>query len=132
MAITFFETRPKPRRFKTHLSKLHRRIKKELGLKKLGFKSERQVGKYRVDEINTEKRIIVEINGDAVHGNPRQYGPRDLLPYGLTADEKWTSDCRRQSYLERKGYRVIVVWESDDIQKKLDVLMMALGCYNWQ
>ena len=87
----FFESRPK-RRQRTRLTKLHRATRKKLDLGKLGFKSEKQVGRYRVDELHSEKKVIVEINGDAVHGNPRTFQPGDTLPYGLTAYEKWTRD----------------------------------------
>lgn len=107
-------------------SKLHRMLKKRLGLSKLGFKSERWLGRYRVDEINYELKTIVEINGDAVHGNPRVYAAHDLLPYGITANEKWTEDAERLTYLESLGYSVVVVWESDDHKLKKKLIEMVL------
>lgn len=111
---------------RTPRSKLHKSIKKKLGLSRLGFKSERWVGRYRVDEINYDSRIIVEINGDAVHGNPRVYGCDDELPYDMTASQKWDQDGERLDFLESHGWVVITVWESDDLKLKKNLIEMAL------
>ena len=46
------------------LSKLHRYIKKTLSLDNLGFVSEQVIDKFFVDELNLDKKIIIEINGD--------------------------------------------------------------------
>lgn len=110
-------------------SKLHRRLKKTLGLSKLGFKSEKWIGPYRADEISYEKRVIIEINGDAVHGNPRIFGPSDILPYGITADEKWDQDAKKLTFFEEHGWHVIVVWESDDMKVKKKLIETVMG---WQ
>lgn len=88
------------------------------------------MGRYRVDELNHKRKLIVEINGDAVHGNPRKFSAHDKLLYGKTADWKWTRDCKRQTYLERKGYRVIVIWESDNPWEKARLIRTVLRLYH--
>lgn len=111
----------KPFRARTRLSKLHRRIRKELKLSKLGFRSERRIGRYRVDELNEKKKLIVEINGDHVHANPKQFKPRQRVKgMGYTADQKWKRDARRKKMLESQGYKVIVIWESDSLRRRLN------------
>lgn len=106
----------------TRRSKLHRTMRTKLKLSKLGFKSEKWIGHYRVDEVNYDYRIIIEINGDAVHGNPSVYNSTDVLPYGITASEKWEQDAKRKKFLEEHNWFVIVIWESDDLKIKRKLL----------
>lgn len=101
-------------------SKLHQKIKNQLQLDKIGFASEQRVGRYLVDELNEQKKIAIEINGDYVHANPKIYRPTDIiyLPGNYyTAQEKWDSDKIKKENLEKAGYKVIVVWESDDLSE---------------
>lgn len=103
---------------KTRLSKLHVSIRSKLKLKDFGFKSEQKIGYYRADELHPKKKIIIEINGDYVHANPKIYKSADrILLRGntYTAQEKWLKDEKKISDLKDMGYRVIVVWESDDL-----------------
>lgn len=110
--------------FKNHknrLSKLHQQIREKLDLGNLGFVSEQRVLKYFVDELNEDKKIIVEIYGDYPHANPKKYSQDFVVRlYGqsFTAAEKREQDLLRKSKLEEAGYTVIVVWESDDVEDK--------------
>jgi len=110
--------------FKNHknrLSKLHQQIREKLDLGNLGFVSEQRVLKYFVDELNEDKKIIVEIYGDYPHANPKKYSQDFVVRlYGqsFTAAEKREQDLLRKSKLEEVGYTVIVVWESDDVEDK--------------
>jgi very-short-patch-repair endonuclease len=102
------------------ITKIHKKIREVLNLKKLGFLSEQSVGKYFADELNEIKKIIIEINGDYVHANPKIYKPEDVikLPNSkYTAAEKWESDKLKTDSLTAMGYRVITIWESDDLEK---------------
>jgi very-short-patch-repair endonuclease/ribosomal protein L37AE/L43A len=115
---------------KNRLTKLHKRIKEKLELEKLGFISEQQISKYFVDELNEERKTIIEINGDYCHANPLLHRENDIIRlYGqtYTAHEKWESDSLRKKKLEELGYCVIVVWESDDLEKKKIEIMKALN-----
>lgn len=101
------------------LSKLHQRIRTELDLDELGFVSERCVHHYWADELNEQKKFIIEINGDYVHANPLKFKADDVIRlYGqsYTALEKWSADALRKKKLENAGYVVFVIWESDDLE----------------
>lgn len=101
------------------LSKLHQRLKAQLGLELLGFASEQRIGKFIADELNKEKNIVIEINGDYIHANPKKYKATDVIRIpgeSYTAQEKWNRDKRKIDYLQEKGYQIHVIWESDDME----------------
>jgi very-short-patch-repair endonuclease len=111
------------------LTKVHRNIRERLNLKDLGFESERLVSKYFADELHESKKIILDINGDYVHANPKYYLEEDviLLPNSkYTAKEKWESDRLRKEKLELLGYKVVVIWESDNMEEKRKEIMELL------
>ncbi len=100
------------------LSKLHRKIASELKLKDMGFISEQRVGRYLVDEINSQLNIIIEINGDYIHANPKIYQSTDIIKLpgnSYTAGEKWESDKIKINNLKNMGFKVFVIWESDNL-----------------
>lgn len=102
------------------LTKVHKKIRDYLNLEELGFISEQSVGKYFADELNEHKKIIIEINGDYVHANPKKFKPDDIikLPNSkYTAAEKWESDNQKINALTSMGYKVITIWESDDLEE---------------
>jgi len=101
-----------------HLSKLHRRLRETLQLDKFGFVSEQPILPYIVDELCASKKIVIEINGDYIHANPKKYSADDIIRIpgdSYTAAEKWERDAKKKAYLESKGYCVFVIWESDDM-----------------
>src|SRR3990167_6914672 len=102
-------------------SGLHRKIRSRLNLETLGFVSEQKVGRYLVDELHEGKKVVVEVNGDYVHANPRFYEANQVIVMpgnSYTAAKKWESDARRKQKLESLGYKVLVVWGSDDLAAK--------------
>lgn len=107
--------------FGTHwgrFSKLHQRLRSELKLESYGFQSEQIIGKRLVDELCASKKIVIEINGDYIHANPKKYSADDIIRIpgdSYTAAEKWERDAKKKAYLESKGYCVFVIWESDDM-----------------
>lgn len=112
------------------LSALHKKIRDSLALGALGFLSEQAVGIYRCDEVHREKKLIVEINGDYVHANPRKYKHSDwvVLEWDkYRARHKWKLDADRIRYLEARGYKVLVVWESDPLPEVREALAALLG-----
>lgn len=104
---------------RNRLSKLHRRIKKALNLEMFGFVSEQPILRYFVDELLEEKKLIIEINGDYIHANPKKFTADytiRLRGQSYTAKEKWASDKIRKEKLQAMGYKVFVIWESDNIE----------------
>lgn len=104
---------------KNRFSKLHLKIRKELELEQLGFSGEQKINRFLVDELNENKKIIIEINGDYIHANPKIYSANDIIRLpgnSYTAEEKWFSDQIKLDSLKELGYNVLVIWESDDLQ----------------
>lgn len=114
---------------KNRLSKLHVRIQNHFDLTNLGFQSEQYVEGYFADELHRDKKVIVEINGDYLHANPKKFSAEFLVKIrgqSYTAQEKWNADARRTAKLENVGYKVFVIWESDDWEKKKNELERLL------
>lgn len=58
--------------------------------------------------------FIVEFYGDHWHANPIKYQADDIInPTNKTAKEIWQKDKERIELLEKHGYKVYIVWESD-------------------
>lgn len=57
---------------------------------------------------------IIEFNGDYWHANPKIY-KKDYInkTLNLTAYEIWKKDEKRKKYIQKQGYQLYVVWESD-------------------
>jgi len=83
-------------------------------IKDFGYLNSIRVGRYVVDFINNDNKIIIECYGDYWHCNPKIYTP-DYFCKGkkLTAKEIWKSDSKRKLHLENLGYVVIEIWESE-------------------
>ena len=80
---------------------------------------------YFYDFVIPDLKLCVEYHGDYWHCNPKKYEPFYFhKQYGLTAEQIWNKDKNKQQQL--KNYRdieTIVVWESDDVNEKLDLIM---------
>jgi very-short-patch-repair endonuclease len=114
---------------KNRLSKLHQKIRIELNLSELGFVSEQKVSKYFVDELNEEKKIIVEVHGDYPHANPKKYADDFVIRLhgqSYLAIEKREHDSLRKEKLEELGYHVFVIWESDNLEEKRKEIIARL------
>lgn len=111
------------------LSKLHQKIKTILKLDELGFKSEQKIGRYLIDEFNADKQIVIEINGNYPHANPKFFEANDIVVMPgnkFLACKKWASDKRKIDYLKSQGYKVLIIWESDDLEEKRKELMIIM------
>lgn len=78
------------------------------------FGIEKSKTKYKVDFLIKELNLVIEFNGTYWHCDPRFY---EKTYYNqkkrLKAEEIWSYDNKRKSFLEGLGYKVIVVWEHD-------------------
>lgn len=114
---------------KNRFSKLHLKIRKQLNLDELGFVGEQKIDRFLVDELNKDKKIIIEINGDYIHANPNIYSANDIIRLpgnDYTAEKKWFADKAKLDRLKELGYKVFVIWESDDLDEiKQDLLQMS-------
>jgi G:T-mismatch repair DNA endonuclease (very short patch repair protein) len=56
----------------------------------------------------------IEFYGDFWHGNPKVYNRNDVNRVnGLTFGELYNRTITRQMEIEKIGYKVISIWESD-------------------
>jgi G:T-mismatch repair DNA endonuclease (very short patch repair protein) len=58
-------------------------------------------------------KIIIEVQGDFWHANPKFYLGSDVLLGGLLAKDVWKKDERKRKLVESKGYKVHYLWETD-------------------
>lgn len=109
----------------TH-SKLHDVIKKWIELNGFeDFESEQTIPSTKLiaDELDVNRKIIIEINGDYWHANPKIYNKNDKIQYpGKTIEARfvWSRDIKRRKILESMGYCVIDIWEKDFVENKMN------------
>jgi len=60
-----------------------------------------------------KNKIIIEVQGDFWHANPKYYKGSDVLLRGLLAKDVWKKDARKKKLVESKGYSVFYLWEND-------------------
>lgn len=87
------------------------------------FKNSIVIGRYLVDLLNENSKIIVEVNGDLWHCNPKFWKANDIHPNKKkTAKDIWEKDFNRKSFLESLGYKAYVLWEDDILKGKDDFI----------
>jgi G:T-mismatch repair DNA endonuclease (very short patch repair protein) len=84
---------------------------------KIEKKIPKKNGYFYSFDIVIHPKILIEINGDYWHGNPRIYKPTDIILKGSSKEvlvsDKWASDKKKIAVARRRGYSVLVIWESD-------------------
>lgn len=59
-------------------------------------------------------KTVIEVNGDYWHMNPNKYKATDYNKNThLTAKQMWEKDTKKVKYLQKNGYKVITIWETD-------------------
>jgi hypothetical protein len=59
---------------------------------------------------------VIEFQGDNIHGNPKIFKSTDLITYAninIPALGKWFMDYVRNDIMYNRGFKVLVIWESD-------------------
>lgn len=85
----------------------------------------------RPDFLFPRIRLIVEVEGDEIHGNPRLYGPHDLIGFkrNIPAAKKWESDKKRNLTYTDNKYVVLTIWEYDvknDLEKIKEKMLSTI------
>lgn len=75
--------------------------------------------RYVCDYVDVDRKIVYSINGDFWHGNPLLYEEENL-----TKIQKFniSRDINRCVFLEKNGYKVCIIWESE-IEWNKDLVM---------
>jgi len=101
-------------------SKLETRIEEILKENNITYTSQFIIKKNKkrrfYDFYLNEYKIIIEVNGDYWHANPKIYKPNDIIHYcfGMKkAKEIWKRDEEKRLIAENKGYKVIYIWEKE-------------------
>ncbi|MCM8805834.1 MAG: endonuclease domain-containing protein [Candidatus Omnitrophica bacterium] len=104
----------KARRLRKELTETEKYLWKYLRDKQIGgfkFRRQQPVGRYIVDFINFEKKLVIEVDG----GQHSIYKKRDII---------------RDKYLKKEGYRVLRFWDNEvlnNIEGVLEVIMQNLS-----
>lgn len=80
----------------------------------LPFIQQKVVKKYRCDFYIPRYNVIVEIDGDYWHANPKKYNPKDLIGgKKLLAEEVWEKDRIKSRCIIDEGYILRRYWASE-------------------
>jgi very-short-patch-repair endonuclease len=102
------------RRMRKNLTDAEKKLWRYLRLRNIGgnkFRRQQSIGKYIVDFVCLEKKLIVEVDGGQ-HSENVAY------------------DSERTAWLESEGYRVLRFWNNEvleDVEAVLEVIVMALN-----
>ena len=73
-----------------------------------------RVGRYKVDGLSDDEKVVYEFLGDFWHGNPAVYKSEELNSVvKKTFKELHDKTLHKVSYLKSLGYEVVTKWESD-------------------
>jgi len=82
----------------------------------------------QVDILLNDYNIVIEINGDLWHANPKKYKATDLIPLRIGQTEAqiiWARDAARTEQIKSFGFEVIELWEHD-IKTNLSIIKEQL------
>lgn len=78
---------------------------------------------YELDMVNHFTQKAIEFNGDYWHCNPNKYSEDfEIKQLGMKAKDIWAHDRMKISFAARKGYDVLIIWESDYLKDKLSII----------
>ena len=79
-----------------------------------------RIGRYKVDGFDPETNTVYEFLGDFWHGNPDKFSPEEVNPVTKKKYGKLYTEWQlRKKSLQKQGYTVVEMWESDFDKKKI-------------
>lgn len=125
------------------VSQIHKDVSNFLKLNKIKHINEETFSKFseiknkiygpRADIKLTNKKIVIEVNGDMWHANPQKYKPRDIINTWAgpqTAKQIWEKDKIKKEHIESFGYKVLYIWEYDILLNKQEAYQRLLDEIN--
>ncbi len=92
----------------------------------LGISFEKHFHKWHYNyDLVVFNNVIIEVQGDMWHANPKRYKATDVIMGKLIAKDLWDKDARKKKVAEDNGYSIVYIWEYE-IRKVSDIKLMEL------
>ena len=86
---------------------------------------------YRYDYVDFTLKKCIEFNGDFWHCNPLEYNESYIHKImNKSAKEIWDNDERKIKWMNKHGYQVLTIWESEYRKKPQETLEKCLKFLN--
>ena len=69
--------------------------------------------RYRQVDIVVGDKLVIEVDGNWWHANPKFFGPEDKMSNDIPAKMIWAMDEYATKEIEKQGYAVLRIWESE-------------------
>lgn len=72
--------------------------------------------KWRLFDFFVEGKLLIEMNGNYYHANPKMYGPNDEIVIASSrrkAKDIWEYDAKKMKLGKDSGYKTLVLWEAE-------------------
>jgi len=115
---------------KNFISKLEIRVRDILTRLNISFTPQYPINHRTYDIKIDNTNILIEVNGDFWHANPRKYKGSDILPFPnkeVIAESLWGKDEKKLNIALKNGFKVLPLWEMDirplnDIELELFII----------
>lgn len=101
---------------KNFVSKLEIRVRSILTNLNISFTPQFPLNNRTYDIKIDNTNILIEVNGDFWHANPRKYKATDILPFpnkSVIAESLWKKDEKKLNIALKNGFKVLPLWEMD-------------------
>lgn len=113
----------------THNNGLNEKCSKILTENKICFEKEYPLASEKHNYFYDFKigNVLIELNGLYWHCSPKIYKPNDLVKFPnnkfILAKDKWKYDEEKCKFAEKRGYKIITIWEDEFNEEKLLTLL---------
>jgi len=107
-------------RWKMRKTSIEKKIAKALSDLSIPYESQFYLKRKFFDFRISKSKILIEVNGDFWHGNPKKYKSDDILSHPgkkIVAKEIWKKDKEKEKIAIENNFLVLVFWE-DEINGK--------------
>jgi G:T-mismatch repair DNA endonuclease (very short patch repair protein) len=105
-------------------SSIERRVQDILTFLGIPFEKHFHMWHYNYDLL-VFNNVIIEVQGDMWHANPKRYKSTDIIMGKLIAQDIWDKDARKKKVAEDNGFSIIYIWEYE-IRKVSDIKLTEL------
>lgn len=98
------------------ISKLEKSVGVALVNLGINFTQQYRIGSKIFDYKLNDTKVLIEVNGDFWHGNPKKYKLNDLIHFpggDILVNEIWEKDDKKRLIGVGKGYKILTIWEND-------------------